>query len=94
MEGHICDQKKHRFAEEAAFDLHSDCPGSEREWPVQTLTWHSVLRDLILNIFLVFLIPKLWNKTTTNEKELILAFSSYQKMENAKEETSDPVGLT
>lgn len=25
MEGHICDQKKHKFAEEAAFDLHSDC---------------------------------------------------------------------
>lgn len=29
MEGHVYDQKKHKSVEEAAFNLHEDCPGSE-----------------------------------------------------------------
>lgn len=97
MEGHICDQKRQKFTEEAAFDLQSECLGSQRERvasPVQMLTWHSVLRDPILNIYVVFLISKIRNKIATKGKELILTFFLNQKMKNVKEETSDPAGLT
>ena len=49
MEGHIWDQKRQKFAEEAAFDLSARAQ-KERGWPVQMLAWHSVRREPMLNI--------------------------------------------
>lgn len=72
MEGHICDQK-------STEKLLSICimtarVQKERERLLQMLKWHHVLRDPILNMCLVFLLPKIYNKTTNNKKGLILPF--------------------
>lgn len=67
MEGHICDQKKCKFAEEeAAFDLHYYCSGSGEILLFQVIPY--------LTSFSAFLIPKICNGTTNNTKELILTF--------------------
>lgn len=71
MEGHICDQKKHKFAEEAAFDLHSDCRFLKER--VAVPDGHMARRPA-LGMFLVALTPKIRNKTTNKKKELIVTF--------------------
>lgn len=69
MEGHICDQKKRAFAEEAAFDLHYDRRFQEERRAVARA--HTARCP---NRLLVVLILEVRNKTTNNKKELILTF--------------------
>lgn len=70
----------------SCFQFASGGPGfRRREWPPQMFLRPSVLRGPLRNVFSVFLIPKIWNKTITNKKELVFTyFFSHWKTENVK----------
>lgn len=80
-EGHICDQKQHKFAEEAAFDLHSD-----RRFQKERLAVPDAHMAQCPNMLLAVLIPKIQNRTTNNKMEQISTFSLVRRQSTLKKE--------